>query len=298
MIRGPFPKSDGVVQCSSDRDCRQRAARRRRMATPATAIGRGTAGRAARSTATRRSRRRRPSRPMSWIRAACTRGRRSAAVAVTNCGSGLDGTSSRRISASTRSSVIGKFRLDMSVGACRARWRSDCAAAALLPIRRAASATGRSSSTTKTRTARWAPPAVSARHPRSLCGPRAARGGVVGHSDLPNLEAHPATLLSLDQPKVVRELVACDPAQPGHRVRAAVVSRPSIDGGDEGLLGQLLGERRVVPAAGREIRIDARERPPVPGLERTVGRERDLQLIDAIGDRRPRSSSSLSPLHD
>jgi len=107
-------------------------------------------------------------------------------------------------------------------------------------------------------------------------------GVAVVHPDLANLELHPPTLLAFEASEVVGQLVAGDSAQPGHDIGASVEARPLVDRRDERLLAELLRQRDIVRATAEQVRVHARERPPVPGLEGGVIRERQLELGDAF----------------
>jgi hypothetical protein len=103
-------------------------------------------------------------------------------------------------------------------------------------------------------------------------------GRVVG-LDLSDVELHPPPLLAFHRTEMVGELVASDPAQPGEDVGAAVEPGALVDRGNEGLLAELLGQTDIIATPRQDVGVDARERPPVPGLEGVIARERQLELV-------------------
>src|SRR4029078_9376926 len=82
---------------------------------------------------------------------------------------------------------------------------------------------------------------------------------------------------------MIGQLVPRDPAEPRDHIGASIERGAAVDGGDERLLAELLGEGGIATAAAEEVRVDARERPSVPRLEGGVVRERQLELVRRLG---------------
>ena len=145
----------------------------------------------------------------------------------------------------------------------------------LLPSSRAASATGRSSRTTNTRTARWLA-GERAGAPRSIAmrsSIAAAALTVDGIVDLSKLNPDLPALVALERSEVIGELVAGDAAQPGDSVGSTVEAGALVDRGDERLLGQLFGESGIAGASTQQV---ARTPAATSGdaTLRTIGRRR------------------------
>ena len=107
---GPFSAAGGRRLAPSSRIAAANATMRARQTSHNAAVDRVGDDRTAGARAPRTSRRNRPSGLASSMRASRARDRSIADVEVTNAGSGVDATSSRRTSASIRSSVIARLR--------------------------------------------------------------------------------------------------------------------------------------------------------------------------------------------
>jgi hypothetical protein len=67
------------------------------------------------------------------------------------------------------------------------------------------------------------------------------------------------------------------------------------DRGDVRLLGQFLRDGGLTATPAQEVGVDARDRPPIPRLERGIVREGDLELVDAIRDPDLRAHLLINP---
>ena len=68
-------------------------------------------------------------------------------------------------------------------------------------------------------------------------------------------------------PEVVEQLVAGDSQDPGKRRDHGPATPQLRDGGEERLLGQILGEGDLCPTAVQEVAIDTRQRRCIEDLE-------------------------------